>query len=680
VTQFFKLREARLILIAALAACLLLLEATTGEASSDEGTMAQAKAYQRPVIEAPVCEEPPIIDGVLDDPCWQQAYHTDEFWNTDDHCAPSERTEAWLCVDASALYVAVYAYDSQPGGIMCQETKHGGNISNDDYISIGIDADHTGDRMYTFQATANGTQKESIPGGSDTKIEWRGDWSAAAQVVGDGWRLEVKIPFGILRYPAGQSVWGVDIWRHHPRTNDCFNWPPQPERWDNREIAELRGLKLPRIAARPIIMPNVQTEWHDGHFRTNLSLDAKYTHSSGLTGVMSVTPDFRNIEDEVESIDFSYTERWYQDRRPFFVEGGGYFPRRDVFYTRRIPDFDVGVKMFGTIDRTSIGLLDAWTLGGRNDVALNVRQSIADYSRVDLGYVRTDRGDLDNQTYYAGARYRKILGRGSFSLSGRLFESHTEGGDTGTSWSVYARRSRDRGKPSFWANYRRVDPTFDPQDGYVPDTDLEGLSAGIRLWDSFENRRTEACSYSLSLGSFDHTDGSRYHDDISLGHSVDYRDGTWWNVDWSHSDRPPNVDHTWGASFGWNAKKLHQGGDAGIRWGRRGGADYLFYNVGQGIRISDKLRFYIGHEYRESDYPDDGEDERIQRTTLTFNYDLTPEKTLSGRVLTGSAGTNAYMSYRQAVRKGTDLFVILGDPNADQTQSRLALKAKWTYQ
>lgn len=637
------------------------------------------KEYRRPIIEALICEEPPLIDGVLDDSCWRQVYHTDEFWNTDDQCAPTERTEAWLCVDDEAFYVAVYAHDSRPEAISCQETKRGGDIDNDDFISLAIDADHTGEQFYVFQATANGTQKERIPGGSDAKVEWRGDWLAAARILDDGWTAEMKIPFAILRYPAGQSVWGVAVQRYHPRTSNWFRWPPQPERWDDHEIAELRSLNLPVIRVRPIIMPNVQSEWQDGRFRTNISLDTKYTHQSGLTGVMSLTPDFRNIEDEVESIDFSYTERWYSDRRPFFVEGSGYMPPGEMFYSRRIEDLDLGLKLFGTVDRTSIGLLDAYSLDGRNDLALNVRQRIARHNQATVAYVRTDQPGPDNETYHLRGRYRKTLGRGSFRVSARVFESHTEGGARGTSWSVNARRWRGQGKPGFWANYQHVDLTFDPWDGFAPDTDQKGFSAGVNFRDSFDERRTERHGAWLNWANFDHTDGSRYHDDVGLGYWIDYRDGTSANVSWSYSDRPPNVDHIQGVGLGWNSKKLHQEGYAGIRWGRQDGADYLYYSAGQGFKVSDKLRFHVGHEFRESDYPDDAEDERIRRSTVTMNYDFTDEKTLGGRLLSGDLGTNFFVSYRQAVRAGTDLFVILGDPNADHTQSRLAVKTKWVY-
>jgi hypothetical protein len=41
--------------------------------------------------------------------------------------------------------------------------------------------------------------------------------------------------------------------------------------------------------------------------------------------------------------------------------------------------------------------------------------------------------------------------------------------------------------------------------------------------------------------------------------------------------------------------------------------------------------------------------------------------------------TNFYLSYRQRVRKGMDLLLVAGDPNADEWVSRLAVKALWCF-
>ena len=64
---------------------------------------------------------------------------------------------------------------------------------------------------------------------------------------------------------------------------------------------------------------------------------------------------------------------------------------------------------------------------------------------------------------------------------------------------------------------------------------------------------------------------------------------------------------------------------------------------------------------------------RIQHV-LQLNYDITPERGLGGRFVYRDANLNAFLTYRQAVRKGMDAFIIVGDPNADRMQKRVVGK------
>ena len=64
---------------------------------------------------------------------------------------------------------------------------------------------------------------------------------------------------------------------------------------------------------------------------------------------------------------------------------------------------------------------------------------------------------------------------------------------------------------------------------------------------------------------------------------------------------------------------------------------------------------------------------------LTNTYDITDEKTVSARLVRRGASTNAYAAYRQRLRRGTDLLIVVGDPNAEEWVSRLAVKAIWCF-
>ena len=62
------------------------------------------------------------------------------------------------------------------------------------------------------------------------------------------------------------------------------------------------------------------------------------------------------------------------------------------------------------------------------------------------------------------------------------------------------------------------------------------------------------------------------------------------------------------------------------------------------------------------------------QSVISANYDLTDEKSISCRLVAGTRGTNFSAGYRQAVRRGMDVYLLFGDPNEEKTQSRVILK------
>ena len=76
-------------------------------------------------------------------------------------------------------------------------------------------------------------------------------------------------------------------------------------------------------------------------------VDIRYEPRPNITGVVSLYPDFSQLESQVTNIDFSYTEKYRADPRPFFQEGSAYFGSdRTFFYSNRLPDFYAGAKGF----------------------------------------------------------------------------------------------------------------------------------------------------------------------------------------------------------------------------------------------------------------------------------------------------------------------------------------------
>jgi hypothetical protein len=146
-------------------------------------------------------------------------------------------------------------------------------------------------------------------------------------------------------------------------------------------------------------------------------------------------------------------------------------------------------------------------------------------------------------------------------------------------------------------------------------------------------------------------------------------------------DRPPYVDKTMNAWIGWNQLSFGHHGNLVARMGRVVGTDYSFLSCNQNTRIGSQISlsgsaqgtrqvYPVGH----ADKPLGGTDDRYQLIG-TAQFDITPEHAVSGRLVKGTNGLNGYATYQQVLRRGYDLFLIVGDPSADTWTRRVAIKA-----
>ena len=148
-------------------------------------------------------EQPPTIDGVLDDACWQDALQATGF--TDERTGELAKSQSVgrLVYTDKAIYVGVYLYDDMPDKIVARQTKDQTRFQGEDWMSFSLDPFHThqfSDRNF-FMANALGTKYAHLATGRAEKSEWIGLWKAAAQIVDDGWIVEMEIPWQMLDYP-----------------------------------------------------------------------------------------------------------------------------------------------------------------------------------------------------------------------------------------------------------------------------------------------------------------------------------------------------------------------------------------------------------------------------------------------------------------------------------------------
>jgi hypothetical protein len=173
-------------------------------------------------------DQPPTIDGVLDDVCWQDTPQATGFIDERTEKLAKDQSIGRLVYTDEAIYVGLYLYDDMPDKIVARQTKDQTRFQGEDSVSFSLDPFHThqfADRNF-FMANALGTKFAHLATGRAEKSEWIGLWKVAAQIVEDGWVVEMEIPWQMLDYPDTKEPirMGINIDRGQQRTGEKSWW------------------------------------------------------------------------------------------------------------------------------------------------------------------------------------------------------------------------------------------------------------------------------------------------------------------------------------------------------------------------------------------------------------------------------------------------------------------------
>lgn len=278
--------------------------------------------------------EPPLIDGILDDPVWNTAAWTDDFLDIQGlgQPAPRLRTRAKMLWDKDFFYVA--AQMGEPH-VWAKLTDRDAVIYHDNDFEVFIDPDGDNHLYYELEINALGTTwdlllvkpyRDGAPAvnawdiqGLKTGIDVQGTRNDPSD-KDVGWSVEIAIPWPVLAQCAGRpappiagDIWRVNFsrvqWRTrvedgryikltdpetgHSLPEDNWVWSPQgliamhyPEQWGevlfvgdhfdgNLERALSTNLEHQAILAGRILMDlyYLQRIWQEEHgqFASSLS-------------------------------------------------------------------------------------------------------------------------------------------------------------------------------------------------------------------------------------------------------------------------------------------------------------------------------------------------------------------------------------------------------------------------
>ena len=669
-----------------------------------------------PEIRTNRTEHPPVIDGLLDDMAWEAAPLLDDFWGHDLHRAPTERTSVGLAYDSVYIYLAARCYDGDPSSLRMEEAKRGGDITNDDHITFELDISHQHrtEGVWRLAVTPRGTQWEDVPDGSAPKIEWRGDWHARARVDSLGWTVEAAVPLALFNKAEGEQTIGVSVARWHDRTKEEARWPNMGDSWDRKRTANWTGIQWPRIPRRPLLMPYAvagrqREEVVDGSKRWEnlgyLGLDAKYQSATGFTILGTVNPDTRNVESEVLDLDFSYVERRRTENRPFFAEGAEYFAGPAYFYSQRVGDVYGGVKAFGLVGNNRIGVLDVVDRDRVNHLAYSWwSEPLPRFEVHQLGFWRTGPSDVpgpiglppaENALLYSADVTARRQTRGTEELwyvQTRLSRASGDSitGDFGDGYTIeggWQQFSRSR-IPGIYLVYRQTGENYAPYDA-LHFSHTSGTREVYTYLDYFYELDGETIR-SVGFdgeGRYAHfIDGGLSERFIYVFPWVQTRSDCRLQIGLFAHERKFDTgdimfrDRGFQSEFLWNTNSLYINGSVGGLVARRDDARYYQLEFSQGLRPWEALSFAGQAAWVRWDYPvghaadSTGGTRDEHQVRGSVQWDITTEMSVSGRLIRSTDYWNGYVSFRRAVRRGADVYVIVGDPAGEKWRPRAVLK------
>jgi hypothetical protein len=254
----------------------------------------------------------------------------------DEGVPASERTEIRILFDADALYVGARMYDSHP-----PTTRLGRRDANlpSDWLTVIFDSYHDHRTAFGFEVNPSGVRRDQTR-----------DGERGGRLVGPGLGGRHTVDGGVdgrdahplqpapLQPPAEEQVWGIQLERTLARRGEfsVFSFTPTTQPGGIQRFGHLHGLRElrtgRRLEALPYVVARGESVDRSGNpFRddrsagASIGVDVKYRLTSDLTLDATLNPDFGQVEVDPAQVNLSAIETFFQERRPFFVEGSEIF-------------------------------------------------------------------------------------------------------------------------------------------------------------------------------------------------------------------------------------------------------------------------------------------------------------------------------------------------------------------
>ena len=456
----------------------------------------------------PKTDNPPVIDGKINEKTWTKALKFDNFKtiSPDYGKEPSQKTVAYMTYDSENIYFAIRCFDTEPKKIKSSVSSRDG-MFQDDYIAIMLDTFGTMQEAFGFFLNPQGIQGDGMIN-ADGNAEATFDmvWYSKGQIDEEGFSVECRIPLQSIRFPGGKTIpMRVSFFRKITRSSETIASPPmfsdKGSLLKQSQAISVSDLKYKRVYEFIPALTHSKRQSHDAgemktdEKQTDFSLTGKVGITSDLTLDASYNPDFSQIESDAGQVDVNLRYAlFYPEKRPFFLEGNELFqfagnvedgPLAMLIHTRTIVDPRFGFKLSGKLGRKNT--LSA--LYANDDLPGDMIDEHPDFTIVRYKYALKEDSYLGG--FYTGKEYgegsNRVVGSdGRFRLSGtsmasyHIFGSFTQrdgSEDKNTGHALGLNYQFGDRKFILDLGYQDISENFQVDTGFITRTGLRRLSA-----------------------------------------------------------------------------------------------------------------------------------------------------------------------------------------------------------
>ena len=395
--------------------------------------------------------EPITLDGILNEPAWQEADVATNFWQyfPTDSLPATQQAEIKMLFDDTNLYVGMKV-NSPTNNYVIPSLRRDFRAGGNDNITLLFDTFNDGTNAIIFGTNPAGVQREMLLSGGGTELRgfnmaWDAKWRCETKVYDDHYIVEWIIPFFSFKYREGETKWRFNSYHFDTQANENNSWVRIPQNQNIFNLAYMGDMIFEKplgkskspIAVIPYINGLVGEDYENNENVSDFKFggDARMTISNSMNLDLTVNPDFSQVEVDRQVTNLTRFEIGLPERRQFFIENADLFNdfgnSRDAnpFFSRRIGiakdlddnniqnDIIAGLRLSGKLtNNLRIGILNMQTEEDvSNEIAASnnavVTAQLKTFSRSNLSVMFINKQNTKDYDFVENEdRYNRVIG------------------------------------------------------------------------------------------------------------------------------------------------------------------------------------------------------------------------------------------------------------------------------